>query len=83
MAKKTKKASLHLIRVTCSVRGRQRYREIAPLFSVANSKQEFQALLITKGGVRGDVGGEMQGVCNSSYGGMEKFLTGRTCASIG
>ncbi len=33
----------------------QRYREIAPLFSVANSKQEFEALLITKGDVRGDV----------------------------
>ncbi len=33
-------------------------REIAPLFSVANSKQEFQALLIAEGGVRGDVGGE-------------------------
>jgi hypothetical protein len=36
----------------------QRHREIAPLFSVANSKQEFQALLITKGGVRDDVGNE-------------------------
>ena len=35
-----------------------RYREIAPLFSVANSKQEFQALFITKGVVRGDVGSE-------------------------
>ena len=34
----------------------QRYR--APLFSVANSKQEFYALLITKGDVRGDVESE-------------------------
>jgi hypothetical protein len=39
----------------------QRYiycREIAPLFSIANFKQQFWALLITKGGVtgvRGDV----------------------------
>jgi hypothetical protein len=29
---------------------------MAPLFSVANSKQEFEALLITIGGVRGDIG---------------------------
>jgi hypothetical protein len=38
----------------------QRYREIAPLFSVANSKQELQALpvLITKGGVSSDAGSE-------------------------
>jgi hypothetical protein len=37
----------------------QRYtcRESAPLFGVANSKQEFYALLITKGGVWGNVGG--------------------------
>jgi hypothetical protein len=27
-----------------------------PLFSVANSKQEFKAPHITKGGVKGDVG---------------------------
>jgi hypothetical protein len=32
-----------------------------PFFSVANSKQEFWALLITKGGVRGDVGSEKHG----------------------
>jgi hypothetical protein len=41
--------------------GTQRYREIAPLFSVPNSKPEFQkyrTLLITKGGVRGEVGSE-------------------------
>ena len=31
-------------------------REIAPLFSAANSKQEFSAFLITEGCVRGDVG---------------------------
>ncbi len=29
----------------------QRYIEIAPRFSVANSKSEFEELLITKGGV--------------------------------
>ncbi len=34
------------------------YREIALLFSVANSNQEFYALLITMGGVRDDVGSE-------------------------
>jgi hypothetical protein len=34
------------------------YREIAPRFSVVNSKQEFWALLITKRGVRGDGGSE-------------------------
>jgi hypothetical protein len=33
-------------------------REIALLFSVANSKQEFYALLISKGGVRGDMESE-------------------------
>jgi hypothetical protein len=33
---------------------KQRYKKIAPFFSVANSKQEFWALLI----VRGDVGSE-------------------------
>jgi hypothetical protein len=32
--------------------------ENVPLFSVANSKQVFQALLITNGGVRDDVGSE-------------------------
>jgi hypothetical protein len=39
------------------------------LFSVANSKQEFEALLITKGGVRGDVGSEkyMPRICTSLY----------------
>jgi hypothetical protein len=37
---------------------KQRYKKIAPFFCVANSKQEFWALLITKGGVRGDVGTE-------------------------
>ncbi len=58
--------------------------EIAPPFSVANTKQQFQALLITKSGVRGDVGSRsMQRVCKSSYGGMEKFVIGRTCASFG
>ncbi len=36
----------------------QRYREIAPLSGVANSKQQFWATLITKDGVRGDVGSE-------------------------
>ncbi len=36
-----------------------RDREIAPLFS-ANSKQEFQALVFTKGGVT-DVGSEKHG----------------------
>ncbi len=36
----------------------QRYMENVPLFSVANSKQVFQALLITNGGVRDDVGSE-------------------------
>jgi hypothetical protein len=37
---------------------KQRYKKIAPFFSAANFKQEFRALLITKGGVRGDVGSE-------------------------
>jgi hypothetical protein len=35
------------------------FRDIErPLFSVANSTQEFWALLITKGGVRGHLGSE-------------------------
>jgi hypothetical protein len=48
------------------------YKDIAPLFSVANSKQEFQALLITKGSVRGDAGNEKYAknlYSKSSYGG--------------
>jgi hypothetical protein len=47
---------------------KQRYKKIAPFFSVANSKEEFWALLITKGGVRGDVGSE-----KPSYGGKLLF----------
>ncbi len=46
--------------VFCCVYPDLRYGEIAPLFSVAKPKQEFQTLpvLITKVGVRGDVGSE-------------------------
>ncbi len=37
---------------------RQRDREIAPLFSVANSKQDYCALLISMRGVEGEVKSE-------------------------
>ncbi len=57
----------------------QGYKEIAPLFSVANSKQEFYALLITKGGVRSDVGSEKHAqVPINSILCTGKILTGRT-----
>jgi len=36
----------------------QRYREIAPLFSVANSKARVKGITHYQGGVRSDVGSE-------------------------
>jgi hypothetical protein len=50
----------HLPRPSQGQKNCQRYREIAPLFSVANSKQELSALPvpITKVGVSGDVRSE-------------------------